>query len=353
MACVDLCLPINDQIRMEGNPIPNYHLSIKIFSRSKGASAIAKAAYRAAEQIKSEYSGAAHDYTRKQDVVHTEILLPSHAPYAYSNRSALWNAVEMSERNSNAQLAREVEISLPVELTQEQNIALAREFVQNVFVEKGMCADVCVHYADSHDESGVKLPGGNPHAHIMLTLRPLNEDGTWAVKSKKEYILDENNEKILLPSGAFKTRKVNTVDWNDQTKAEEWRKAWADVQNRHLEKHGFNVRVDHRSYKRQGLDILPTVHLGVAASQMERKGIRTEKGDYNRQVKNINKEIRQTKARIRKVKSWLFAQPITNPPSFIDVMNRIADAKNLISRWKKIASLQTRAQVLMFLQVTT
>ena len=144
---------------------------------------------------------------------------------------------------------------------------------------------------------------------------------------------NENGEKILLPSGAFKTRKINAVNWNDQTKAVEWRKTWADVQNWDLEKHGFDVRVDHRSYERQGLAILPTVHLGVAASQMERKGIRTEKGDYNRQVKNINKEMCQTKARMRKVKTWLFAQPFTCPPSFIDVMNRIADAKNLNSRW--------------------
>ena len=326
--------------RKESDAIPNYHLSIKIFSRGKGASAVAKAAYRAAEIIKSEYTGATHDYTRKSGVIHTKILLPEYAPSEYKDRSILWNAVEMSERNSNAQLAREIEISLPVELSQEQNISLAYEYVQKNFVDKGMCADICVH--DKND--------GNPHAHIMLTMRPLNKDGTWAAKSRKEYIFDDNGEKITLPSGAYKTRKISTVDWNDIAKAEDWRKSWADIQNQHLEKYGFDVRVDHRSYERQGIDKIPTIHMGVAASQMERKGILTDKGNHNRQVEITNREMHQTKARIRKVKTWLYSQPIINPPSFIDVMKHIADAKNLDSRWKKIPNLQTQAQVLIFLQ---
>ena len=335
--------PVTDcrlfNFREEAQVIANYHLNIKVFSRGKGASAVAKAAYRAAEMLISEYSGAVHDYTRKQGIVHTEILLPDHAPLEFSDRSVLWNAVEMSERNSNAQLAREIEFSLPVELSREQNIILAREFVMNTFVENGMCADLCVH--DKGD--------GNPHAHVMLTLRPLNEDGTWAAKSRKEYILDDLGERIILPSGAFKSRKISTVDWNEQTKADDWRKAWGDIQNRHLEKHGFDVRVDHRSYERQGIDKIPAIHMGAAACQMEQKGILTDKGNYNRHVKNINKEMRQAKARIRKVKTWLFAQPIINPPSFLDVMNRVADSKNLNSRWQSIANLKTRAEILMFL----
>ena len=209
--------------------IANYHLCIQVFSRGKGASVIDKAAYRAAEIIKSEYNGETYDYSRKKNVVHTEILLPDHAPQAYSNRAVLWNAVEQSERNENAQLARELEFSLPVELTREQNLILAREFVQRTFVDEGMCADLCVHYADSHDENGVRIPEGNPHAHVMLTLRPLNEDGTWAAKSRKEYILDDFGEKILLPSGRYKSRKISAVDWNGHSKAEDWRKAWADI----------------------------------------------------------------------------------------------------------------------------
>ena len=178
-----------------------YHCSIKIFSRGKGASAVAKAAYRAAEVIRSEHDGNTYDYSHKRGIVHKEILLPERAPPEYSDRTVLWNAVEKSERNGNAQLAREVEIALPVELTREQNINLVREYVNRNFVEQGMCADVCVHDTN----------GANPHAHIMLTLRPFEQDGTWGAKSKKEYILDKCGERMRLPSSAFKTRKICTV----------------------------------------------------------------------------------------------------------------------------------------------
>jgi len=326
----------------------NYHLSIKIFSRNKGASAMEKAAYRAGEKLVSDYNGETYDYTRKHGVVHTEILLPEHAPTEYADRTTLWNAVENSERNSNAQLARELEISLPVELTREQNIALAREYVQNTFVSVGMCADVCVH--DKND--------GNPHAHIMLTLRPFNADGTWAAKSRKEYVLDKNGERIRLPSGEYKSRKVNAVDWHDKTKAEEWRAAWADAQNAALERYAVDaqtgrkteVRVDHRSYQRQGIDKTPTIHLGPAAAQMEHKGIRTNRGDINRAVEVTNSNLAQQRARIKKAKDWLYAVPIQNAPTMVAMMNRVADAKNLTSRAKKIRNLQTQAKVLMFLQ---
>ena len=317
-----------------------YHLSIKIISRSKGRSAVAAAAYRAAKIIQSEYNGVTHDYTRKGGVVHTEVLLPKYAPREYSDRAVLWNAVEMAERNSNAQLAREIEISLPVELTQEQNISLAREYVQRNFVDKGMCADVCIH--DKGD--------GNPHAHIILTMRPFNEDGTWAAKSKKEYILDDNGEKILLKSGAYKTRKICTVDWNEQARAEEWRSAWADCVNQYLEQNNIAERIDHRSYERQGIEQIPTVHLGVAASQMERRGIRTERGNINREIIVTNQQMGQLRARIRKVKTWLYAQPLSNPPTMVSMMSHIADAQNLNTRWKKISNLKTQAHVLIFLQ---
>ena len=185
----------------------------------------AAAAYRAAELLRSEYDGREHDYTRKRGVIHKEILLPEHAPPEYADRAVLWNAVEKSETPKNAQLAREIELSLPIELTREQNIALVCEFVQRQFVSAGMCADVCVHDAKK----------GNPHAHVMLTMRPIEPDGTWGAKSRKEYILDSRGERIKLPSGEFKTRKICSVDWNEHTKAEEWRAAWGDAVNAALE----------------------------------------------------------------------------------------------------------------------
>ena len=168
-----------------------YHCSIKIISRGKGKSAVAAAAYRSGEKITNEYDGLTHDYTRKGGVVHTEILLPDHAPREYADRAALWNAVERIEKNKNSQLSREIELALPVELSAGQNISLVREYCNRHFVEKGMCADVCIH--DKQD--------GNPHAHIMLTMRPIEQDGSWGAKSKKEYILDGNGGHVKLKSG--------------------------------------------------------------------------------------------------------------------------------------------------------
>jgi len=312
----------------------NYHLSIKIFSRGNGHSAIEKAAYRAGEKLLSDYNGKLYDYTRKGGVAHTEILLPDHAPHEYADRSVLWNAVENSERNSNAQLAREIEFSLPRELSIEQNIKLTHEFVKKTFVSAGMCADVCVH--DKGD--------GNPHAHVMLTLRPIEPDGHWGAKSKKDYILDENGERIRLPSGEYKSRKVYTVDWNEQTKAEDWRAAWEDIANAELERQGFDGRIDHRSYERQGIDQAPTVHLGPAASQMERKGIHIDRGDMNRAIEVTNKELKRLRARIVKLEKWI-AEETANikPPTLADVIINILERRGL-------HNLQSAAKILVFLQ---
>ena len=319
-----------------------YHCSIKIISRGKGKSAVAAAAYRAGEKIVSEYDGRINDYTRKKGIAHTEIMLPDHAPIEYRDRAVLWNAVERIEKFKTAQLAREIQLALPKELSEIQNINLVREYVKQNFVDKGMCADIAIH--DTNKE--------NPHAHIMLTMRPINLDGTWGDKQKKEYILNGNGEKIYDKNKrSYKCKSIPTTDWNEQTKAEEWRSAWADIANTYLEKTNNTERIDHRSFERQGItDQLPTIHLGVAAHQMEQKGIRTERGDINREIADINKEIRQTKARIKKLKTQIYSQPIENAPSFISIMSHIADAKNLNSRWQKIVNLQTQARVLIFLQ---
>lgn len=317
-----------------------YHLSIKIVSRGKGKSAVAAAAYRAGEKITNDYDGIIHDYTRKSGVVHTEILLPELAPKEYFERTVLWNAVEEIEKARNSQLAREIEIALPIELSAGQNISLVREYCNKHFVSKGMCADFCIH------DTG----NGNPHAHIMLTMRPIELDGKWGAKSKKEYILDDNGEIIKLASGEYKSKKVCTVDWNEQTKAEEWRQGWADICNRYLEQNDHTKRIDHRSYERQGIDKIPTIHLGIAASAMEKRGIKTERGNINREIEVTNKDIRQLRARIRKSKEWLYSQPIENAPTFVSIIGNVADSKNLDNRWQKITDLKTRAKVFGFLQ---
>ncbi|WP_156020873.1 MobQ family relaxase [Streptococcus ruminantium] len=272
-----------------------YHLSIKIISRGKGKSAVAASAYRSGEKIKNEYDGIVHDFTRKGGIAYTEILLPQNAPEEFSNRSVLWNSVEKIEKSKNSQLAREIEIALPKELDREKQIELVREYVKENFVKVGMCADIALH--DKND--------GKPHAHILLTMRPLNEDKTWGAKSKKEYILDENGEKVKLKNGNYKTRKINTVDWNEQDKAEEWRKAWADITNKYLEENSIQEKVDHRSYERQGIEQIPTIHLGVSASQMEKKGIATDRGNINREIKHQNKILREIARRIKALMRWI------------------------------------------------
>ncbi|MDU5253104.1 MobQ family relaxase [Anaerococcus vaginalis] len=272
-----------------------YHLSIKIISRGKGKSAVAAASYRSGEKIKNEYDGIVHDFTRKGGIAHTEILLPRNAPQEFVSRSVLWNSVEKIEKSKNSQLAREIEIALPKELSREKQIELVRKYVKENFVKVGMCADVALH--DKND--------GNPHAHILLTMRPLNEDKTWGAKSKKEYILDKNGEKIKLKNGNYKTRKINTTDWNEQEKAEEWRKAWADITNKYLEENSIQEKVDHRSYQRQGIEQIPTTHLGVSATQMEKKGIATDRGNINREIKHQNKLLREIARRIKVLLNWI------------------------------------------------
>ena len=201
-------------------PIAIYHCNISIISRGKGKSAVAAAAYRSGEKITNEWDGETHDYTHKGGVVHTEILLPPHAPPSFSDRATLWNSVELYEKAGNAQLAREIDAALPIELSREEQIRLVREYCSSQFVSKGMCADFCIH--DKGD--------GNPHCHIMLTMRPLDE---------------------------------------------------------------------------RGIDEIPTVHMGVAACQMEKKGVTTEKGELNRNIQKANRLIREIRAQIGKLKEWL------------------------------------------------
>ena len=236
-----------------------------------------------------------HDYTRKRGIVHSEILLPPNAPPDFQDRGTLWNSVEQIEKACNSQLARELEVALPIELSREEQVRLVRAYCSSQFVSRGMCADFNIHDTGS----------GNPHAHILLTMRPMDERGKWLPKSKKEYVLDENGERIRLSSGRYKTRKVDLVDWNSQENAEVWRKAWADLANEFLERNNRPERIDHRSYERQGIDQIPTVHIGVAASQMEKKGIATERGELNRSIKAANRLLRDIKAQIGKLKEWL------------------------------------------------
>ncbi|WP_338125442.1 MobQ family relaxase, partial [Pseudoflavonifractor phocaeensis] len=276
-------------------PIAIYHCNISIVSRGKGKSAVAAAAYRSGEKLTNEWDGMTHDYTRKGGVVHTEIMLPPHAPPSFSDRSTLWNSVELYEKAGNAQLAREIDAALPIELSREEQIRLVREYCSSQFVSRGMCVDYAIH------DTGK----GNPHCHIMLTVRPLDKRGAWAAKSRKEYDLDENGERIRLPSGRYKTHKVDLTGWNDKGNALLWRKEWADLTNNFLERNGSPQRIDYRSNAERGIDEIPTVHMGVAACQMEKKGIATEKGELNRNIQKANRLIREIRAQVGKLKEWI------------------------------------------------
>ena len=319
-------------------PLAIFHSHIQIISRGKGKSSVAAAAYRSGESIKNEYDGIVHDYTRKRGIVHTEILLPEHAPAEYASRAVLWNAVEKIEKADNSRLARELDIALPVELTREQNLSLIREYVKSTFVSAGMCADLCIH------DTGK----GNPHAHIMLTVRPFTPDGKWGGKQKKEYILDEDGNKMYDPvKRQYQCRSIPSTDWNDRGKADEWRKAWEDMANAELKRIGSDSRIDRRSYEEQGIEQVPTIHMGAAAMQMELRGIHTERGDQNRLIDITNKQIRQLRARINRVSDWLAEEAANpSPPTLYDVIDEILHRQEQSS----LNRLRNAAEMLCFLQ---
>ena len=334
----DLIYPIRKEVRV----IAICHIPIKIIQRSKGKSAVAAAAYRSGTKLTNEWDGLTHDYTHKGGVVHAEIMLPVYAPPEFADRSTLWNSVEQIEKARDSQLAREVEVALPRELTREQQLALVRAYVKDNFVDAGMCADFALH--DKGD--------GNPHAHILLTIRPLKENGEWGAKCRKVYDLDERGQRIPDAKGGWKNHREDTTDWNDKGKAEAWRAAWADYTNRALEAAGRPERIDHRSYKRQGLDKIPTVHMGVAATRMERRGIATEKGNLNRQIAADNKLLKEIKARITRLYNWSKAE--AEKPAKKGIIAELWEAqqqlKQASTRKGKIKALQDNAALFYFLQ---
>ena len=251
--------------------------------------------------------------------------------------------MEQIEKARDSQLAREIEAALPRELSREQQLALVRAYVKDNFVDKGMCADFAIH------DKGT----GNPHVHIMLTLRPLKENGQWGAKCRKAYDLDENGQRIPDGKGGWKNHREDTTDWNDKGNVEIWRAAWAAYTNRALEAAGQPALVDHRSYKRRGIDKIPSVHLGPAASQMEKRGIRTDKGEVNRQIAADNKLLKEIKARITRLYNWSKTEaekPEGQQPSMIDLWEAQQQLKRPDTRTGKIWALQESAALFSFMQ---
>lgn len=250
-------------------------------------------------------------------MIASEIMLPPHAPEIYLDRATLWNAVESCEKHPKAQLAYSFDIAMQNELTLEENMELARKFVQEQFVAKGMIADLAFHSPEKEDGG---IP--NPHFHVMTTMRPLNPDGTWGQKQRREYLLDEDGNRIRDKNGDYMFNAVHTTDWHEPETLEHWREQWAAAVNTKFEEKGLDVRIDHRSYVRQGLDLIPTVHEGANVRQMEAKGIRTEKGELNRWIKATNRLMQDVRKKIKALFVWMaeVKEELSKPqtPSLVD-----------------------------------
>lgn len=333
-----------------------YHLEAKMVSRGNGRSAVAASAYLSCSKMLNDYDGVQHDFTRKKGLIWQDVLLSEFAPPEWKDRSVLWNAVEKNEKTKNSRLAREFVPALPIELTPAQWQELLTDFIQNNFIADGMCADVAVH--DPYP------PGHNPHAHIMVTVRPLDEKGNWQYKTEKEYLCVRNGEergftaaefkaaqadgwekqypykvgrkKVYLPpseaekhgyervskypkSTKYGRQNPTSERWNSEEQLVQWRKAWADATNRYLERYGYEERIDHRSHTERGLDEQPTIHEGVAARALERQGSISDRCEINRQIKADNALLRELKAAVRKL-----AQAVKKTiPALAEAMERL------------------------------
>ncbi len=254
-----------------------YHLSATTISRGKGQSAIASASYRSGEKLYSERYNQTNFYAREVKPV-AFILTPEHAPAYASNREKLWNAVERVEKSANAQLAREFNIALPVELNHAEQEDLVREYVQENFVNRGMVADVAIHRDDEN----------NPHFHLMTTIRPFNPDGSWGLKAVREIKKDENGNVLYYENGDKKSRKIYTTDWNDKETFNQWRKNWADLTNKFLERNGFSDRISEKSNIELGIENEASIHEGYVARQIEKRGEISERCEKNREISARN-----------------------------------------------------------------
>ena len=317
-----------------------YHLEAKVVSRGAGRSAVAASAYLSCSRLYNDYDGIQHDYTKKQGLVWQQVFLPEYAPQEWKDREQLWNAVEEVETAKDSRLAREFVVALPIELSRQEQIELLHEFIREQFVSDGMCADAAIHDTDGH----------NPHAHILLTVRPLDEQGKWQYKTEKEYLCMKNGEERGFTAAEFKaaqnegwetqypykvgnkkgymtpsaaeaqglvradkhpksTRygRQNSISerWNSEEQLAAWRAAWADVSNRYLERAGREERIDHRSNAARGIDEIPTIHEGVTAQALERKGIISDRCEINRQIREQNKLIRAIRDEITKLKNTI------------------------------------------------
>lgn len=334
-----------------------YHLTVKIIGRNAGRSSVAAAAYRSGDTLTNQWDGLTHDYSRKHWIEHTEILLPDNAPESFKDRSTLWNAVELAEKSGNAQLAREVEIALPKELTLEQQTALIKAYIQENFVSQGMCVDFAIHCPPLTDSKNrpvdiegnptqdpEKMTFNNPHAHIMLTMRPLDKQGKWQTKYQKSYLCRKDNVEKSIPVTEIKHAEADgwqkqyrycigkktvwltaesaakkdlkrvdkqpksenipnpiIADWNSKDSLFRWRESWASMCNQALRDNNINQQIDHRSYESQRINKVASVHLGPSAYRAEKRGSKTDLGNLNREIADDNLFLNRFKQQIEQL----------------------------------------------------
>ena len=329
-----------------------YHFNVTQVSRGKGQSSVASASYISGEKLYDKYYGKTHDYTYKEGVLYSEVLLPAHAPERLKDRETLWNEVEEVEKHPKAQLCYSFNFALQNELSYEENEEIAKRFIKENFLSRGMIVDYAIHNPSRNDN----VP--NPHVHMLIPIRPLNKDGTWGQKQRREYIFDEYNNPVLDDKGKQKFNAVPTTDWGSPETLNEWRKNYADIFNEAFEKKGLDCRIDHRSFAELGLDILPTIHEGPHVRAMEAKGIRTEIGDHNRQIKQLNKLLIKLADKFCNVFDWLSAflkeckEKKVYAPGLDRLLNDYYDKRyhNAWSKKAKIANIKERSNVILFLE---
>lgn len=277
--------------------------------------------------------------------------MPSHAPPEYSNRQTLWNAVEKAERSKNAQLAYSFDIALQNEFSIEENIELARQFLSEQFISRGMIVDFAIHHPD-HNDGGIS----NPHFHVLCPIRPLDENGQWTAKQHREYLLDSSGNRVKDKAGNYIFNAVPTTDWGKPETLETWRAEWANFCNAKFAEKGLDCRIDHRSYERQGTELIPTVHEGAAVRKMESVGIRTNKGERNRQIKSVNRQIKNALGSISALTEWLekYEKKQTEKPTILStLLGQFYTQRNAgaYSQQAKVNNLKRYAEDVDFLRL--
>lgn len=359
-----------------------YHFEAKVITRGTGRSVVAAAAYASCSQIYNDYDGINHDYTRKQGCVYSEIFLPTNVPTEWQDRAELWNAVEAAEKSKDSQLARELIVALPIELQIDEWKSILKTFITENCVDKGMCADVSIHDTDGH----------NPHAHILLTMRPLDDKGKWQAKIQKEYLCKRGDDEQGFTADEFKSAQADgwekqyqyfvgkkkiymtpseakaqslerasknpkstrygrqnpiCAEWNSEEQITVWRKAWEDVTNVELKRKNALEHIDCRSFKDRGIDEQPTIHEGVTARIIEQRGGVSERCEMNRQIRKDNALLRELKALVNKLSEVVENTTAKIVEELENIRNNLIMLKyKFIFNKKQIKQVETEKQLI-------